>query len=76
MIIMLNVNSVRYGAGRGGFSPPRPRHDMGRGGMFLGNPHPLPRPGRVPAHSLDGPRFSPPKSMGARLGNGRGPRRG
>ena len=68
--------SVRYGAGQGGFSPPRPRRYTGRGGFFGGNPRPLPRPGRVPAYSLDGARFSPPNLTGACPGNGRGPGRG
>ena len=69
-------HSVRYGAGRGGFSPLRPRRNMGQGVIFWSNPRPLPRPGRVPAHSLDGPHFSPLKLTGARLGNRWGQRRG
>ena len=49
------MNSVGYGAGRGGFSPLRPRRDMGRGGILYGNRPPLPSgasprsvPGRAP----------------------------
>ena len=38
--------SVRYGAGQGGFSPPRPRHYTGRGGFFGGQSLP-PLPSRV-----------------------------
>jgi len=34
--------SVRYGAGRGGFSLARPRPYTGPGGYVSGNPHPAP----------------------------------
>ena len=55
--------SVRYGAGRGGFLPLRPGRDTGRGGIFWGNPRPFPRPGRVPANSLDGAPFLTTQSI-------------
>jgi len=45
------VISVRYGAGRGGFSLARPRYYMGPGGYFSGNPCPAPiqgPPGLIP----------------------------
>jgi len=35
-------SSVRYGAGRGGFSLARPRPYTGPGGYVSGNPHPVP----------------------------------
>ena len=52
------------GRGGAGFHSPGPALTTGQGGYFGGNPR--------PAHSLDGPRFSPPLLMGTHLGHGRG----
>ena len=49
--------SVRYGAGRGGFSLPRPRPYTGPGGVCFGLSPPCPRQGPTRTHSLDGAPF-------------------
>ena len=68
--------SVRYGAGWGGFSPPRPRRYTGGGGFWGAIPAPSPVRGESPLIPWTGARFSPPNLTGARPGNGRGPGRG
>jgi len=72
------MDSVRYGAGRGGFSLARPRPYTGPGGYFSGNPRPAPiqgPPGLIP---WTGPRLLPRIFNGDPSGVwvGQGPERG
>jgi len=70
--------SVRYGAGRGGFSLTRPRPYTGPGGYFSGNPRPAPARGPPALIPWTGPRLLPPIFNGDPSGVwvGRGPERG
>ena len=70
--------SVRYGAGRGGFSLARPRPYTGPGGYVSGNPRPAPVRGPPALISWTGPRLLPPIFNGdpSGLWVGRGPERG
>jgi len=51
--------SVRYGAGRGGFSLARPRPYMGPGRVLSGNPRPAPVRGPAALIPCMGPRLLP-----------------
>ena len=72
------THSVRYGAGRGGFSLARPRPYTGPGGYVSGNPRPAPVRGPPALIPWTGPRLLPPIFNGDPSGVwvGRGPERG
>ena len=64
------------GRGGAGFHPRGPAATRARGAFFRVIPAPSPVRGDSPLIPWTEPRFSPPKITGARLGNGRGRRRG
>ena len=74
----LVLSSVRYGAGRGGFSLARPHPYTGPGGYVSGNPRPAPVRGPPAIIPWTGPRLLPPILNGDPSGVwvGRGPERG
>jgi len=74
----ITATSVRYGAGRGGFSLTRPRPYTGPGGYVSGNPRPAPVGGPPALIPWTGPRLLPPIFNGDPSGvwEGRGPERG
>jgi len=69
----LPLTRVPYGAGRGGFSPARPRPYNGPEELFWWSSPPRPRPARVPADSLDGAPFLPTCFNGDPSGEWAGP---
>ena len=73
-----SASCVVFVTGRGGagFHPRGPAATRARGAFFRVIPAPSPVRGESPLIPWTEPRFSPPKITGARLGNGRGRRRG
>jgi len=78
LVCLKFLSSVRYGAGRGGFSLARPRPYTEPGGVCFGYSPPRPHPGSPALIPWTGPRLLPPIFNGDPSGVcvGRGPERG